>query len=169
MKTHISIQKTGDFVKLPASLLAMSGLADAGSYEFKIGKGVLAVLNARMTAMELIQAAHSLEQIAEMLQAHLFEICGECGECDHCVYDGPSAGDVKLSDELCAHAGLNEGAKLQVQVDRENHRVIISDAGYRHDLDDVPEEVLDRYICEGAALCDLDQHLRLGDIIYGNE
>ena len=164
-----TVQQNSGAVPLPPAAFTLSGLDGEEHYELRTGAGVLLILKPRMTAMELIRAADSLHQLSTELHAHLAGVCGACDDCERCPYDEPAPKEIELSDELRAEAGIRENRKLCAEVDKDSGSVIISDAGYDHDLRDVPEYVREMFICAGVSLCDLDQHLRQGDIVYGGK
>lgn len=164
-----TVQQNGGAVPLPPAAFTLSGLDGEGHYELRTGAGVLVVLKPRMTAMELIRAADDLHELSAELHAHLAGVCGPCDDCERCPYDNPAPEEIALSGALRAEAGIRENRKLCAEVDKEAGCVIISDAGYDHDLRDVPEDVREMFVCAGISLCDLDQHLREGDIVYGGE
>ena len=164
-----TVQQNGGELPLPPAAFTLSGLDGEEHYELRTGAVVLVILKPRMTAMKLIRAADDLHELSAELHAHLAGVCGACDDCERCPYDDPTPEEIVLSGALRAEAGIRENRKLCAEVDKESGCVIISDAGYDHDLSDVPEDVREMFVCAGISLCDLDQHLREGDIVYGGE
>ena len=76
-------------------------------------------------------------------------------------------GSVELKDFLRQEAGIPEGVKLCAEVDKETHSVIISEAGYRYDLRDLPPDLLDTFSAAGICLGKLEEHLIMEDTVYG--
>ena len=162
-------QTDSETVALPGAAYTLCGFDNTHDFELRTAPGVLVVLKQQMTAMDLINAIDTLLELAAQYGEHLSEVCGECGECGQCPYDGPPREEVDITDELREAAGLSPDHKIAVEADRGNQRLILSDAGYAHDLRDVPEYLADMFICGGVALCYLDQHLRKDDFIYGGK
>ena len=159
----------GRSLNLPAALLSISELDGQEDLEMIPGEGVLVIMKRQMTAMELINAAENLRHLSSNLYADLATECGMCDDCEHCPYEEPITDDAELSEEVREKAGISEHRKLCVEVDKKNHRAIVSDAGYEHDIRDAPQYLQEMFICAGISLCDLDQHLRQGDFVYGGE
>lgn len=59
------------------------------------------------------------------------------------------------------------GAKLCVYVDDEEKTVTIAEAGYDHDLRDVPPYLLEMLGEAGICLGELEEQLMVGNLIYG--
>lgn len=68
---------------------------------------------------------------------------------------------------LREEAGIPAGAKLCVYVDDEEKTVTIAEAGYDHDLRDVPPYLLEMLGEAGICLGELEERLMVGDLIYG--
>ena len=68
--------------------------------------------------------------------------------------------------EAYKEAGIPEDAKLCAKVHGASGSVIISAAGYRYDLRDVPLELLDIFGDAGSCLGELEEHMILEDVIY---
>lgn len=147
--------------------MKLSGFEGGGKVELHASEDALVLLKQRMTAMELLRAAKSLQKLATDLHVHLARVCGSCGGCDgDCpVEDGD---EVDLPDYLREEAGIPEKAKLCASVDEEEHTVTISEADYDHDLRDVPEEVLEMFREAGICVGELEERLILGDVVYGD-
>lgn len=147
--------------------MKLSGFESGGKVELQASEDALVVLKPRMTAMELLRAARSLQKLAEDLHVHLSRVCGPCDGCDgECPFEGGD--EVDLPDYLREEAGIPEKAKLCASVDEEEHTVTISKADYDHDLRDVPEEVLELFRASGICVGELEERLILGDVVYGD-
>ena len=68
---------------------------------------------------------------------------------------------------LREEAGIPAGAKLCVYVDDEEKTVTIAEAGYDHDLRDVPPYLLEMLGEAGICLGELEEQLMVGNLIYG--
>lgn len=160
-------ETTSKGLQIPAAAMKLSGFEGGGKVELHASEDALVVLKQRMTAMELLRAAKSLQKLATDLHVHLAGVCGPCGGCngDCPVEDGD---EVDLPDYLREEAGIPEKAKLCASVDEEEHTVTISEADYDHDLRDVPEEVLEMFREAGICVGELEERLILGDVVYGD-
>ena len=167
MKFEKEILFKGAYV--PNSALKMSKIFCEEGLEMHTLDSVLILMKKRMTAPELLTAAHSLADTASELLNHLSEVCGPCVDCgkEGCPYDAEIGETVELKDFLRQEAGIPEGVKLCAEVDKETHSVIISEAGYRYDLRDLPAELLDTFAAAGICLGKLEEHLIMEDTVYG--
>lgn len=109
--------------------MKLSGFESSGKVELHASEDTLVVLKQRMTAMELLRAARSLQKLATDLHVHLARVCGHCDGCDgECPFGGGD--EVELPDYLREEAGIPEKAKLCASVDEDEHTVTISEADY---------------------------------------
>lgn len=77
---------------LPTSALKISGVGAEGQTELHVLEDALVVLKGRMTALELLTAAHQLHQLTTELCGHLAKTCGFCTNCgDGCPLDAPES------------------------------------------------------------------------------
>lgn len=98
----------------------------------------------------------------------LARVCGTCDDCeDGCPFDDLEDGMLELPDYLREEAGIPAGAKLCVYVDDEEKTVTIAEAGYDHDLRDVPPYLLEMLGEAGICLGELEEQLMVGNLIYG--
>ena len=154
---------------LPVTSARLAGFEAGDKVEYHSLNGAMVVLKGKMTAMELLAAARSLQDLAIDLHVHLAEVCGQCDGCgeDTCpLLDFDDAG-ITLPDYLRKEAGIPESAKLCAEVDPENNAVLISLAGYNYDLRDVPPETLEMFINANVCLGELEERLIMEDTIYG--
>ena len=112
---------------------------------------------------------HTLDSaVVVLLTVHLARVCGTCDDCeDGCPFDDLEDGMLELPDYLREEAGIPAGAKLCVYVDDEEKTVTIAEAGYDHDLRDVPPYLLEMLGEAGICLGELEEQLMVGDLIYG--
>ena len=160
-------ETTSKGIQIPAAAMKLSGFESGGKVELHASEDTLVVLKQRMTAMELLRAAKSLQTLVTDLHVHLAKVCGPCTGCDgECPFE--DGDEVDLPDYLREEAGIPEKAKLCASVDEEEHTVTICEADYDHDLRDVPEEVLEMFKEAGICVGELEERLILGDVVYGN-
>ena len=160
-------ETTSKGLQIPTAAMKLSGFESSGKVELHASEDTLVVLKQRMTAMELLRAARSLQKLATDLHVHLARVCGHCDGCDgECPFEGGD--EVDLPDYLREEAGIPEKAKLCASVDEDEHTVTISEADYDHDLRDVPEEVLEMFRDAEICVGELEERLILGDVVYGD-
>ena len=101
----------------------------------------------------------------------LLDFAGEDNSRRTCNYGltetGKQALMLELPDYLREEAGIPAGAKLCVYVDDEEKTVTIAEAGYDHDLRDVPPYLLEMLGEAGICLGELEEQLMVGNLIYG--
>ena len=155
-------------IHIPAAMLKLSGFAEKEPVEIHAPKDVLVVLKQSMTAKELVWAIHSLQYLVDDLTAYLFEACGECEECgEGCPMEDLDCGEIDLPGYLREAAHIPENAKLCASVNEGEGTVLISQADYANDLRDLPKE-LARDLAEcGLCMCELEDMLIRGEIVYG--
>lgn len=153
---------------IPKPAMAVSGFNDREKVEYHALDNTVVVLKRRMTAMELIHAARQLQELSVELHTHLAKVCGFCDNCEGgCPFDDLGEADIELPDSLRREAGIPMGAKLCACVDEEEGTVTIAQADYAHDLRDVPPKVLAMLAAADVCLGELEEHLMVGDIVYG--
>ena len=152
MKFNKQLSNGGLF--LPSAALKISG--------FEV------IMKQQMTAMELIQALDSLNQLFINLSFHLAKTCGACSGCEgECPFGDFEYDKIELDDDLRKEAGIPTDAKLSLYVDEEDHTITVCEAGYDHDLRDIPPYLLEMMAFSGICLGELEERLMVGDIIYG--
>ena len=153
---------------LPTAAMKMAGFEAGKKVEYHALDGAVVALKGRMTAMELLTAAQSLQALAEELYSHLDKVCGPCEGCEGgCPYADLDDPGIQLPDYLRQEAGIPENAKLCADTDEETGQVVIYDAGYRYDLRDVPRNLLERFVEKDICLCELEERLIVEDTVYG--
>ncbi len=160
-------------LRLPVSAARLAGMESGEKAEYHTGDNAIVVLKGRMTAMELLRAAQTLQDIAVELRTHLANVCGSCDGCDgacgeFCPVAGTFEADVTLRDDLRREAGIPADAKLCTAVDRDAHTVSVFAADYDYDLRDVPKKILKMFSAAGVCLGELEERLIQGDVVYGN-
>ena len=132
---------------------------------YLIGENTLVVLPERMTALEAVNTVNMLTAFTTELIELLRDACGSCeeqmeqeegccpfgGVCDpdECPYEDMDGPEVELSDAARRAMGIPLDAKLQFFPDEGEGLVCAAD--YRHDITDVPEDILP--LLEMAGIC----------------
>lgn len=166
MKFNKQLSNGGLF--LPSAALKISGFEDSGQVEIHALKNTAVIMKQQMTAMELIQALDSLNQLFINLSFHLAKTCGACSGCEgECPFGDFEYDKIELDDDLRKEAGIPTDAKLSLYVDEEDHTITVCEAGYDHDLRDIPPYLLEMMAFSGICLGELEERLMVGDIIYG--
>lgn len=157
-------------LRIPTAALNLSHIPYGEKVELHTLDCALVLLKGQLTAPELISVAKQLHNTAEELYAHLAKVCGPCEDCEEsgCPYDALEEESIDLPGYLRQEAGIPEDAKLCAKVHGASGSVIISAAGYRYDLRDVPLELLDIFGDAGSCLGELEEHMILEDIVYGS-
>lgn len=161
MKNH---QKNVTF-SIPADMVGESGFAPDCEITIHTGENLLAVVPQEMTAIQLVRALSSLTAVSCELIHVLRAACGECGDCqDGCPFEDAPEPDAELSQDVREELGIPQGHKLRVEVCGDVAHV--SDAGYEHDITDVPTALLEALALGGICLGRLDELLISGEVIY---
>lgn len=155
-------------VYITAGTLKISKLPGDEKLELHTLDNALVLLKGRMTAPELLAAAHALADLAAGLIGHLAGVCGPCSDCGgNCPGDDLGEKNIDLPEYLRKEAGIPENVKLCAEIDREKKAVTILASGHRYDLRDLSDDLLSTFIDAGTCLSELEKHMILEDIIYG--
>lgn len=155
----------GGFV--PRSALKLSGLAEEREVELQALPGAMVIFRKQMTAMQLFETIESLTDLVTELVEHILQNCGTCEDCEE---DGcPCSTDnyLELPDCFLQEAGIPQGAKLCAFANPESGTVTVSQAGYAHDLRDVPPALLAMLQNCGICLGELEERLMTQEVVYG--
>ncbi len=159
---------TGEKLAIPAAAIKLCGFEKGDKTDLHALPGTAIVLKQKMTAMEVIQVMDALHQLTVDLSVHLARACGPCDGCeDGCPFDDLEEDSIGLPDYLREDAGIPAGAKLCAYVDEEENTVTIAEAGYDHDLRDVPPYLVEMLGTAGICLGELEERLIVGDTVYG--
>ena len=113
MKFNKQLSNGGLF--LPSAALKISGFEDSGQVEIHALKNTAVIMKQQMTAMELIQALDSLNQLFINLSFHLAKTCGACSGCEgECPFGDFEYDKIELDDDLRKEAGIPTDAKLSL-------------------------------------------------------
>lgn len=162
------IKETGAIdVTIPKAALKISGLSGTGKLELHISDGVAILLKQKMTAMELLPVVISLNQLSGDLLATLAIACEKCVGCgDGCPFSQESR-DIRLPKYLLDAAEIPERAKLCAEPDPDTGCIVVSAQEPQHDLDDVPENLLNALFECGVCLDSLNKLLGSDEVVYG--
>lgn len=154
-------------VTIPKAAMKLSGLGGAHKLELHTTDGAAVLLKREMTAMELLTVVSSLDRLSGDLLAALAIACEKCVGCeDNCPFSQESR-DIRLPKYLLDAAEIPEGATLCAEPDPDTGRIIVTALEAEHDLDDVPEELLDALLECGVCLGSLSELLGSGEVVYG--
>jgi hypothetical protein len=165
MKSNQNNTKKSDLsMTIPSQLLEDAGIAEAKCAELHRLRHCVAVLQGKMTALEMIEAIESISKLAEFLTVQLAKACGICDGCGAC---GDDLDEIKGPPELLDEAGISRDARLEAYVDQDNGLILVGSADCDHDLSDVPDDLLQVLVAAGVCVGRLEEHLAEDDIVYG--
>ena len=165
MKSNQNNTKKSDLsMTIPSQLLEDAGIAEAKCAELHRLRHCVAVLQGKMTALEMIEAIESISKLAEFLTVQLAKACGVCDGCGAC---GDDLDEIKVPPELLDEAGISRDARLEAYVDQDNGLILVGSADCDHDLSDVPDDLLQVLVAAGVCVGRLEEHLAEDDIVYG--
>ena len=165
MKSNQNNTKKSDFsMTIPSQLLEDAGIAEAKCAELHSLRHCVAVLQGKMTALEMIEAIESISKLAEFLTVQLAKACGICDGCGACADD---LDEIKVPPELLDEAGISRDARLEAYVDQDNGLILVGSADCDHDLSAVPDDLLQVLVAAGVCVGRLEEHLTEDDIVYG--
>lgn len=124
------------------------------------------LMKSGMTAMEVIEMIEVLKEIMDNLIDWVVDNCGTDGRCE-CFEEVEEAVNIKLPDFLLEEAGIPKDAKLCACTEENSGVVKVMEAEYKHDLSDVPEDVLQKLKSLGVSLSKLNKSLMSEEIVYG--
>ncbi len=155
-------------VTIPDAVMTISKLNGTERLELHALESAAVLLKDRMTAMEIINAVSSLDELSGQLLEALAGACEQCvaGEEDCPFMDGSSR--ISLPTHLLDEARIPEGARLRAVPDPETGCVIVSEREAGFDLEDVPDGLLDALLECGVCLESLSGLLASGEAVYGS-
>lgn len=133
---------------------------------FRVAPGVVVMTAEKLSALELLEAAKSLKEMAAELCTELTLKCGKCVNCDEeCPY-GPEDFGIRadVPDELRERAGIPEDADVFVNV--EDGRIVLAPDDGPPGLRDVPKFFLDGFLEAGRCPADLEILLTSQDNVF---
>lgn len=161
-----SEQKVKGFLCLPVTESAERKIGDVGLLEATIIKSGVVLTKSQMTAMDVLETIEGLEEILKELYNALVGATGIC--CEYCDQDETEdAVTIKLPEFILEEAGIPKNAKLCAFTTEASGEVTVMEADYKHDLTDVPEDMLRLLKDIGVCLSCLNECLMSERIIYG--
>ena len=159
-------QMVKGFLCLPITESAERKIGDVGMLEATIIKSGVVLTKSQMTAMDVLDTIEGLEEILKELYNALVNgtvIC--CEDCDQ--EETEDAITIKLPEFILEDAGIPKNAKLCAFTTEASGEVMVMEAEYKHDLTDVPEDMLRLLKDIGVCLSCLNECLMSERIIYG--
>ena len=161
-------QKVKGFLCLPITESAERKIGDVGMLEATIIKSGVVLTKSEMTAMEVLDTIEGLEEILKELYNALVSGTGIC--CEDCEPDETEeAISIKLPEFILEDAGIPKDAKLCAFTTESSGEVTVMEAEYKHDLTDVPEDMLRLLKDIGVCLSCLNGCLMSERIVYGKQ
>lgn len=161
-------QTVKGFLCLPITESAERKIGDVGMLEATIIKSGVVLTKSQMTAMDVLETIDGLEEILKDLYNALIDATGIC--CEDCDQDETEeATSIKLPEFILEDAGIPKDAKLCAFTTEESGEVTVMEAEYKHDLTDVPEDMLRLLKDIGVCLSCLNGCLMSERIIYGKQ
>ena len=161
-----SEQKVKGFLCLPITESAERKIGDVGLLEASIIKSGVVLTKSQMTAIDVLETIDGLEEILKELYNALVGATGIC--CEDCDQDETEdAVTIKLPEFILEEAGIPKDAKLCAFTTEASGEVTVMEADYKHDLTDVPEDMLRLLKDIGVCLSCLNECLISERIIYG--
>lgn len=155
-------------VTIPKAALKLSRLEGAQKLELHALDSAAVLLKDRMTAMEVLGAVSSMDRLSGQLLEALAEACEQCVGCEEdCPFIEKSTG-ISLPGHLLEAANIPEGARLCAEPFPDSGCIIVSEPDLEHNLDDVPEELLDVLTECGVCLESLSELIGSGEVVYGS-
>ena len=156
------------FLCLPITEEAEKKIGDVGKLEATTIKNGLVFMKSEMTAMEVVETLKGLKQVVEELYFTLADAHSNC-ECCDCPAETEDAVSIKLPQFILEDAGIPKDAKLCAYTDEGSGEVTVIEAEYKHDLSDVPKDILQMLKAMGVCMTSLNNRLMSEEIIYGKQ
>ncbi|HEX3027915.1 MAG TPA: hypothetical protein VHT34_01095 [Clostridia bacterium] len=159
-------QKVKGFLCLPITELVEKKIGDVGKLEATTIKNGLVLLKSEMTAIEVVETLQGLKEVVEELYITLAGTPGICQCCDCQTEDAVS---IRLPEFILEDAGIPKDAKLCAYTSEDSGEVTVVEAEYKHDLSDVPKDILQILKEMGVCMAGLNNRLMSDEIIYGKQ
>lgn len=161
MQFTLEIGKKG--LRVRREILNASGFQREEALDVRGMEQAVVIMKREMTAMELVQAIHSLSGLAAGLLNHLKKVCDPCEHCEGgCPYDKPDF-RCSLDENLLEWAGIPKGSRMDVSAAPGQ---LIFSVAEGFDLRDVPPEMKELFRQTNICLDELDGLLAGGSVIY---
>ncbi len=158
-------QKVKGFLCLPITELVEKKIGDIGKLEATTIKNGLVLLKSEMTAIEVVETLQGLKEVVEELYITLAGTPSIYQCCDCQTEDAVS---IRLPEFILEDAGIPKDAKLCAYTDEGSGEVTVVEAEYKHDLSDVPKDILQILKEMGVCMAGLNNRLMSEEIIYRN-
>ena len=102
---------SGKGFRIPTAALELAKIMEGEKLDFHVADDVIVTLKHRMTAMEMINSIHALNELSNKLVMELAEVCGTCDECGEdddyvCPSELTKADYVDLTPEIREALGI---------------------------------------------------------------
>jgi hypothetical protein len=161
-----SNQKVKGILCIPITESAEKKIGDVGKLEATTIKNGLVLMKSKMTAAEVVETLEGLRDVLEELYLTLSEAAGICEDCN-CRTETEDAVSIKLPEFILKEAGISKDAKLCACTMEGCGEVTVMEAAYKHDLSDVPKDILEILKDMGVCMSGLNECLMSEKIIYG--
>ena len=161
-------EKVKGFLCLPITESAERKIGDVGMLEASIIKSGIVLTKSQMTAMDVLETIEGLEGILKELYDALIDGTGIYCE-DLNQDETEEATSIKLPEFILEEAGIPKDAKLCAFTTEASGEVTVIEAEYKHDISDVPEDMLRLLKDIGVCLSCLNECLMSERIIYGKQ
>ena len=161
-------EKVKGFLCLPITESAERKIGDVGMLEASIIKSGIVLTKSQMTAMDVLETIEGLEGILKELYEALIDGTGiYCEDLDQ--DETEEATSIKLPEFILEEAGIPKDAKLCAFTTEASGEVTVIEAEYKHDISDVPEDMLMLLKDIGVCTSCLNECLMSERIIYGKQ
>ncbi len=166
-KIVFTLENAINGLHIPPVALKIAGLCTDKALEYRTLPGALVAFKKQMTMLELVNAANSLQTLADELFCVLCDVCGDCEHCsEECPYSTADFEmELDLPEPLLERAGIPRGAKLFATAT--DGGVLICPAEKMPSLQSVPGELMEQIISCDVCPGELEDHIIRGDIVYG--
>lgn len=165
------VNRSGKAVTINTAMLNLAVFRTEEALSAHVNDGLILLFKAKLTAKDLVDLANNLYLFADDLMERLVRVCGSCEECEK-ECDGFNGVDleepVQLSEELREAIGVSQDGALDISVDEKNGTITVKAANDKYSLYSVPHPIMEYLMATGICLGALDQHLRQGDVVYGD-
>ncbi len=161
-------EKVKGFLCLPITESAERKIGDVGMLEASIIKSGIVLTKSQMTAMDVLETIEGLEGILKELYDALIDGTGIYCE-DLNQDETEEATSIKLPEFILEEAGIPKDAKLCAFTTEASGEVTVIEAEYKHDISDVPEDMLMLLKDIGVCTSCLNECLMSERIIYGKQ
>ena len=161
-------EKVKGFLCLPITESAERKIGEVGMLEASIIKSGIVLTKYQMTAMDVLETIEGLEGILKELYDALIDGTGiYCEDIDQ--DETEEATSIKLPEFILEEAGIPKDAKLCAFTTEASGEVTVIEAEYKHDISDVPEDMLMLLKDIGVCTSCLNECLMSERIIYGKQ